>query len=283
MVLVTNVGHGFGRAIALGYGREAFDVVCADTDVDLASKTAAEIEEQGGQAIPIQADMTTQMDVLNAFQKVFDIFGHLGGVVHVAAQASYTPFEQLTEPEFGDLVDENLRSSYLVLRAAARLLRGAFVVFVLPPEDATEPHMRALRGSVADLVTGAHDSFEHIRTNAVIPSRTASDPRHDARLVEAVRHLGSPRAEGLGGHTLRVVLPPPPQLVESLLPEVQAALDEDVRQDDLEALFLEAEGDEDPEGEASDDDALDDTLEDDTMDDDALRRGSATGSHRSTR
>lgn len=243
MVLVTNVGQGFGRAIALGYGRDAYDVVCADTDVDLASKTAAEIEEQGGQAIPIQADMTTQMDVLNAFQKVFDIFGQLGGVVHVAAQASYTSFEDLTEPEFGDLVDENLRSSYLVLRAASRLLRGAFVVFVMPPEDAGEPHMRALRGSVTDLVAGANDSFHHLRVNAVMPSRAASDPRHDARLVEAVRHLGSTRAEGLGGHTLRVALPPPPQLVESLLPEVQAALDENMRQDDLEELYREAEGD----------------------------------------
>jgi NAD(P)-dependent dehydrogenase (short-subunit alcohol dehydrogenase family) len=245
VVLVTNVGQGFGRAIALGYGRAAFDVVCADTDVDLASKTAAEIEEHGGQAIPIQADMTTQMDVLNAFQKVFDIFGQLGGVVHVAAQASYTPFEQLTESEFGDLIDEDLRSSYLVLRAAARLLRGAFVVFVLPPEDAVEPHMRALRGSVIDLVAGADESFGHLRVNAVLPSRPASDPRHDARVVEAVRHLGSLRAEGVGGHTLRVRLPPPPQLVESLLPEVQAALDEDVRQDDLEALYREAEAEDD--------------------------------------
>lgn len=240
-MLVTNVGQGFGRAIALGYGREAYDVVCADTDVDLASKTAAEIEEHGGQAIPIQADMTTHMDVLNAFQKVFDIFGHLGGVVHVAAQTSYTPFEELTEPEFGDLVDQNFRSSYLVLRAATRLLRGAFVVFVLPPDDAAEPHMRALRGSVTDLVAGARDSFDYLRVNAVIPSRAASDPRHDARIVEAVRHLGSPRAEGMAGHTLRITLPPPPQLVESMLPEVQAALDETMRQDDLEALYREAE------------------------------------------
>lgn len=255
MVLVTNVGQGFGRAIALGYGRDAYDVVCADTDVDLASRTAAEIEEQGGQAIPIQADMTTHMDVLNAFQKVFDIFGHLGGVVHVAAQASYTSFDQLTEPEFGDLVDEDFRSSYLVLRAAVRLLRGAFVVFTLPPEDADEPHMMAVRGAVSELVAEADIRFDHLRVNAVIPSRAASDPRHDARLVEAVRHLGSARAEGIGGATLHVRLPPPPQMVESLLPEVQAALDEDIRQDDLEALYREAETDADNGGDDGDEDA----------------------------
>ena len=239
MVLVTNVGQGFGRAIALAYGRSSFDVVCADIDVDLASRTAAEIEEQGGQAIPIQADMTTQMDVLNAFQKVFDIFGHLGGVVHVAAHTSQTPFDHLAEPEFADLFDEDLRSSYLVLRAAVRLLRGAFVVLVLPPEDADEPHMDAVRGALSELVAGADTHFDHLRINAVLPSRAASDPRHDARLVETVRHLGSANSEGVGGAVLSVRLPPPPRLVESLLPEVQAALDEDVRQDDLEALYRE--------------------------------------------
>lgn len=112
--------------------------------------------------------------------------------------------------------------------------------------------MRALRGSVVDLVVGSHDSFDHVRVNAVVPSRPASDPRHDARLVDVVRHLGSPYAEGLGGQVLRVELPPPPQLVESLLPEVRAALDEDMRQDDLEALYREAVGeDSDDEGELS--------------------------------
>lgn len=251
-MLVTNVGQGFGRAIALAYGRASFDVVCADIDVDLASRTAAEIEEHGGQAIPIQADMTTQMDVLNAFQKVFDIFGHLGGVVHVAAHASQTPFDQLAEPEFADVFDADIRSSYLVLRAAARLLRGAFVVFALPPEDADEPHMDAVRGALSELVASADARFDHLRVNAVVPSRAASDPRHDARLVEAVRHLGSSRSEGVGGATLRVRLPPPPRMVESLLPEVQAALDEDVRQDDLEALYREAA--EGPDGDENDED-----------------------------
>ena len=35
VVLVTNVGQGFGRAIALSYGTDGYNVVCADKDVDL--------------------------------------------------------------------------------------------------------------------------------------------------------------------------------------------------------------------------------------------------------
>src|SRR5690606_633021 len=108
VVLVTNVGQGYGRAVALAYGRAGYDVVCADRDVDLAAKTASEVEELGGQAIPIQADMTTQMDVLSAYQKVMEIFGALGGVVHTAGHVSTTPFEELAEGEFLEVMVENV-------------------------------------------------------------------------------------------------------------------------------------------------------------------------------
>src|SRR5690625_1074166 len=113
VVLVTNVGQGFGRAVALTLGASGHDVVCADRDVDLASKTAAEIEEFGGQAIPIQADVTTHMDVLSAFHKVYEIFGDLGGVVHVVSFDSHTPFSSLSERSEERRVGKECRARWL--------------------------------------------------------------------------------------------------------------------------------------------------------------------------
>jgi NAD(P)-dependent dehydrogenase (short-subunit alcohol dehydrogenase family) len=238
VVLVTNVAQGFGRAIALSYGLARHDVVCADRDVDMASKTAAEIEELGGQAIPIQADMTTQMDVYNAFNKVFEIFGHLSGVIHVATQESHTPFRALSENEFAELLAEDLKSSFLTLKTAVRLLDRAWIVLITPPRDATEPQMSAVRGALTRLAASFSAAHQNLRVNVVVPSRTATDPKHDNRLVKAVLHLGSDAADGVSGHQLFVKLPPPPQVVETLLPEVRAALDETVRQDDLEASIF---------------------------------------------
>lgn len=238
VVLVTNVAQGFGRAIALAYGLAQHDVVCADRDVDMASKTAAEIEELGGQAIPIQADMTTQMDVYNAFNKVFEIFGHLSGVIHVATQESHTPFHTLSEAEFAELFAEDLKSSFLTLKTASRLLDQAWIVLVTPPRDASEPQMSAVRGALTRLAASFSAQRQSIRVNVVVPSRAATDPKHDDTLVKTVLHLGSDEAEGVAGHQLFVTLPPPPQAVETLLPEVRAALDETVRQDDLEASIF---------------------------------------------
>ena len=235
VVLVTNVGQGFGRAIALAYGQADFAVVCADKDVDLASKTAAEIEELGGQAIPIQADMTTQIDVLNAFNKVSEIFGNLSGVVHVASLESHTAFRNLSENEFGELFVDNVRSTFLTLKMAERLLEAAWIVLVSPPRSATEPHMLSIRGAITRMAAAFEARNETLRVNVVVPSRAASDPKHDAALVKSVRYLGSSDASGISGHRLYIELPPPPRVVEAMLPEVRAALDINVRQDDLEA------------------------------------------------
>lgn len=243
VVLVTNVGQGFGRAIALAFGQGGHDVVCADRDVDLASKTAAEIEEFGGQAIPIQADMTTHMDVLNAFHKVYEIFGDLNGVVHVAAHGSHTPFHALGESEFVELLEEDVKSSYLTLKVCAQVLREGWLVVVAPPESADEPQMTAVRASLSGMIAGFGDRYERLRPNIVIPSRAASDPRHDAALIEGVLYLASDHARGVRGQQLYLELPPPPRVIESLLPEVQAALDSNVRQDDLEASLYDDDSD----------------------------------------
>jgi NAD(P)-dependent dehydrogenase (short-subunit alcohol dehydrogenase family) len=253
VVLVTNVGQGFGRAVALAYGQAGFDVVCADPDVDLASKTAAEVEEVGGQAIPVQADMTSLLEVRSAFAKVFEIFGVLGGVVHVVSQESQARFDELSESEFAELLREDVTSTFLLLRTAGRSLRSGWVVVVAPASSPEYPQMAGVQAAISGLTTalanvtersrtslGAGDGFEpeplgdRPRINVVVPSRPASDPRSDAALVNAVRYLGSAAAQGLHGSVVSVRLPPPPKVVETLLPEVQAALDDSIRQGDLD-------------------------------------------------
>ena len=258
---MTGVGQGFGRAVALGWGRAGFDVVCADRDVDLASKTAAEVEEVGGQAIPIQIDVTVQLDVRHAFAKVDELFGGLDGIVHVASRASHAAGAELTDGEFSELVADTLHSTQLVLRTAARVLEAAWVVVVAPPTSANAPQNEMVRGGIARLCASYCARYPSLRVNVVVPSRSASDGRHDARLVDAVLWLGSDAATGMAGLELPVRLPPPPRVTEALLPEIQAALDDRVRQDDLEADVWSEEartGDGAPDDEDEDEEDADD-------------------------
>lgn len=253
VVLVTGVGQGFGRALALGWGRTGYDVVCADRDVDLASKTAAEVEEAGGQAIPIQIDVTVPMDVRHGFAKVDELFGHLDGVVHVASRVSSADALELSDGEFAELIDDTLRSSQLVLRNAGRSLDRGWVVIIAPPSSAEAPQNAMVRGGLVRLGTAYGRRDAALRVNVVVPSRPASDPVHDARLVDTVLFLGGDESDGLRGLELPVELPPPPRVIERLLPEIQAALDDRVRQDDLEAELWSDDGEEDDATGAEDD------------------------------
>jgi hypothetical protein len=278
VVLVTQVGQGFGRAVALAYGQAGYDVVCADRDVDLAARTAAEIEELGGQAIPIQADPTAALDVQAAFAKVWEIFGSLSGVVHVTNFESTTPFHHLGEGELVELFEETLKSSVLVLRATQRAAPGAWVTLVAPPPHPDRPHLAAVGGALARLASAFPpplpdappvdelDAYAEparsLRVNVIVPSRSASDPRHDAPLVHAVRVLGGQAGIGVHGTELLVTLPPPPRVIEALLPEVQAALDDSVRQDE--------DGDDDDEPEVVAREEVRDPVFDERLDDTAL-------------
>jgi NAD(P)-dependent dehydrogenase (short-subunit alcohol dehydrogenase family) len=250
VVLVTRAGQGYGRAIALAYGQAGYNVVCADRNVELASRTAAEIERSRGQAIPIQADPTASLDVQAAFGKVWEIYGSLSGVVHVTDYESATPFHHLGAGELQELFEETVHSTVHVLKATLRAAPGAWVVIVAPAPASDQPHVAAVGGAIGRLAAAfpapaaepadpeAGDPFASprsgLRVNVVVPSRPASDGVHDAPLVHAVRLMGGDAGAGIRGAELAVTLPPAPKESEALLPEVRAALDDTLRQEDYD-------------------------------------------------
>src|SRR5690606_26023398 len=165
---------------------------------------------------------------------------------------------ELAEGEFYELMAENVRSTFLALKAASRLLSSGWVVIVAPPSVGSV-QMHAAQGALREMIYGFRRRFAYPRVNLVLPSRPPSDPRHDQALVRAVRYLGSPESAGVTGQVMDVDLPNPPRLADSLLPEVRAALDPNVRQPDEDDPMLwlddwEDEGDADYE--ATDDHAF---------------------------
>ena len=116
------------------------------------------------------------------------------------------------------------------------------MVIVAPAPHPERPHVAAVGGALARLAAafpppntepivddqiGLHTvPIGGLRVNVIVPSRPASDPRHDAALVHAVRMMGSEAGTGIRGSETFVTLPAPPAVAEALLPEVQAALDD---------------------------------------------------------
>lgn len=102
VALVTGAGQGIGEAIALRLSRDGFAVAVVDLDAQAAASVCKKIEQAGGKALAIQADVADRAQVFAAVQQTQRTFGGFDVIVNNAGIAPSTPIESITE----DIVDK---------------------------------------------------------------------------------------------------------------------------------------------------------------------------------
>ncbi|MBN1675107.1 MAG: SDR family oxidoreductase [Kiritimatiellae bacterium] len=73
--IVTGSGTGIGRALALAFGRAGAQVLCTARRTDRIEETAALIEQDGGTAMAVAADVTRREDVQRMVETVVGEWG----------------------------------------------------------------------------------------------------------------------------------------------------------------------------------------------------------------
>ncbi len=68
VAIITGAGSGFGRATAELYAKEGAKVVVVDYNEETAQETVSRIEEKGGSAVAVKADVSKEEDVKNFIQ-----------------------------------------------------------------------------------------------------------------------------------------------------------------------------------------------------------------------
>ena len=63
VAVITGAGNGIGRAAAIAFAGRGAKVLAVDKDMDGAERTAATIQQQGGDARAQPADVTKTADV----------------------------------------------------------------------------------------------------------------------------------------------------------------------------------------------------------------------------
>src|SRR2546425_11311326 len=95
VVLVTGGGRSIGKALALGFGREGYRVAVASTTQSRNEVVAKEIVDAGGEAFPIQVDVSQEQAVDDAVDRIVQQFGRLDVLVNNAAlKPGFVPAEQ---------------------------------------------------------------------------------------------------------------------------------------------------------------------------------------------
>ncbi|MEV4628752.1 bifunctional aldolase/short-chain dehydrogenase [Micromonospora sp. NPDC049523] len=121
VALVTGGGSGIGAAIARRLGAEGAAVVVADRDATAAATVAAEIGNTD-RAVPVTVDVTDGTAIEAAFASAALAFGGVDLVVNNAGLSVSKSLLDTTEADWDLQHDVMAKGSFLVSRAAARLL-----------------------------------------------------------------------------------------------------------------------------------------------------------------
>lgn len=72
VVLITGAGNGIGKLAAQKFAEEGAIVVVSDINGENAERTAADINENGGQAMAMKADVSNAIDIENMVSKIIE-------------------------------------------------------------------------------------------------------------------------------------------------------------------------------------------------------------------
>ena len=117
VAVVTGSGRGIGKAAALTLAREGASVAVATRTPEHADRTASEIRDAGGTALPVPLDVSDRESVEEMRNRVLERFGRVDILVNVAGLSTLTPLEDLEEDEWDRVLAVNLKGVYLCARA----------------------------------------------------------------------------------------------------------------------------------------------------------------------
>jgi len=124
VALVTGSSRGVGRAIALAYAREGASVVINYTANQAAGEEViTAIEEMGGKAVLVKADVSKAADAEELVQKGIDEFGGIDILVNNAGLSRPAMLLKMTEDQWDQVVDIHLKGAFLCTQFAARNMK----------------------------------------------------------------------------------------------------------------------------------------------------------------
>ena len=131
VAIVTGAGRGIGEAIAHRFAQAGARVIVnARTESSLVS-VARDIEQTGGIAHAVAADMGTQAGVETLISATREVFGGIDILVHNAGIFPYRPLEKMEDAEWNEVINVNLTGAYRLTRACIPAMKERWAGRVL--------------------------------------------------------------------------------------------------------------------------------------------------------
>jgi NAD(P)-dependent dehydrogenase (short-subunit alcohol dehydrogenase family) len=235
--LVTGTSAGLGRAIASALAREGYDLALTELDTAALKDTLADPAIADRKAVPIALDLRSQASIRAAFETATRELGDIDLLVNNAGRALLKPVVDVTDAEWDDVIDTNLKGAFFLSQLFGRhcIARGrsGAIVSMASTHGMTGIAGRSVYGiSKAGLIQmtrmlAIEWADKGIRVNAIAPTTVMTESRQallgdpkareaalsriptrrfvtTEEIAAAVVYLASPGAASVTGHTLAV-------------------------------------------------------------------------------
>jgi NAD(P)-dependent dehydrogenase (short-subunit alcohol dehydrogenase family) len=123
VAIITGGGTGIGAATARHLARQGTGVAIVGRRAEALDKTVAEIEQAGGLAMSVAADMADPSAPDRIVKAVVDRWARIDVVVNCAAAISHAPMGQIKREVIDEHYDTNIRGPILLIQAALPWLK----------------------------------------------------------------------------------------------------------------------------------------------------------------
>jgi NAD(P)-dependent dehydrogenase (short-subunit alcohol dehydrogenase family) len=235
--LITGCSAGLGRAIAVALAREGYDLALTELSTEALMDTLAEPEIKQRNSVAIALDLRSQDSIRAAFERATKELGDIDLLVNNAGRALLKPVVDVTDAEWDDVIDTNLKGAFFLSQLFGRACiahgRPGVIVSMASTHGMTGIAGRSVYGiSKAGLIQmtrmlAIEWADKNIRVNAIAPTTVMTESRQEMlsdpgkraaalaripsgrfatpeEIAAAVVYLASPGAASVTGHTLPV-------------------------------------------------------------------------------
>ena len=160
-------------------------------------KLTENMQNLGVKTVKIMADISKIGEAESLLQNAAKTMGGLDALVHLAAVFYKTPLNEISEKEWNDAININLRSAFFIAQTAAKIIPAGGSMTFFSDAAASHPYKDYIPYSISKagieaMVKGLAKALPEIRINAIATkmintdgmNTSATDPNDIANLVK---------------------------------------------------------------------------------------------------
>jgi 3-oxoacyl-[acyl-carrier protein] reductase len=120
--IITGGGQGIGRATSVKFAREGAKVAVCDINMTSVAETLREIREFGGEALGFQVNVTDKDSIAKMVEGVMLAWHRIDTLVNNAGIVQDARFSKMTEDQFDNVIDVNLKGVYNCTKAVVDIM-----------------------------------------------------------------------------------------------------------------------------------------------------------------